>query len=52
MLRGKAQVGGLGYGQEKDRRRTRQAGFDAHLVKPVDPRQLQDLLASDTAARG
>jgi CheY-like chemotaxis protein len=25
-----------GYGQESDRRRTREAGFHDHLVKPVD----------------
>ena len=25
-----------GYGQEEDRRRSREAGFDHHLVKPVD----------------
>ena len=25
-----------GYGQEKDRQRSREAGFDAHLVKPVE----------------
>ena len=25
-----------GYGQESDRRRTRDAGFHGHLVKPVD----------------
>ena len=29
-----------GYGQEKDRVRSAQAGFDLHLVKPVDPRRL------------
>ena len=35
-----------GYGQEEDRRRSRRAGFDRHLVKPVDPQSLQALLAS------
>jgi CheY-like chemotaxis protein len=34
-----------GYGQEEDRRRSRGAGFDAHLVKPVDPDALRELLA-------
>jgi PAS domain S-box-containing protein len=34
-----------GYGQEEDRRRAEQAGFDAHLVKPADPEVLQRLLA-------
>jgi CheY-like chemotaxis protein len=34
-----------GYGQEEDRRRAEQAGFDAHLVKPADPVVLQGLLA-------
>jgi CheY-like chemotaxis protein len=29
-----------GYGQEKDRARSAQAGFDLHLVKPVDPERL------------
>ncbi len=34
-----------GYGQAEDRRRAREAGFDAHLVKPVAPEALLDLIA-------
>ncbi|MCP3140245.1 ATP-binding protein [Pyxidicoccus xibeiensis] len=33
-----------GYGQEADRIRSREAGFDAHLVKPVQLAQLEALL--------
>jgi PAS domain S-box-containing protein len=33
-----------GYGQEEDQRRSKEAGFDVHLVKPADPDQLQELL--------
>jgi CheY-like chemotaxis protein len=33
-----------GWGQEEDRERARQAGFDRHLVKPVDPDTLSELL--------
>ena len=32
-----------GYGQRKDKRRSKLAGFDAHLVKPVGLRQLQQV---------
>ena len=35
-----------GYGQEEDRRRSLDAGFDIHLTKPVDPDQLKMHLAS------
>jgi signal transduction histidine kinase/ActR/RegA family two-component response regulator len=35
-----------GYGSEDDRRRTREAGFDHHLIKPVDPDALRAVLAS------
>ena len=34
-----------GYGSEEDRRRAQEAGFNAHLVKPVDLEALQTLLA-------
>jgi CheY-like chemotaxis protein len=35
-----------GWGQEVDRRRSREAGFDMHLVKPVDPATLCDMLVA------
>jgi PAS domain S-box-containing protein len=34
-----------GWGQDDDRRRTAEAGFDHHLVKPVDPQVVLGLLA-------
>ena len=37
-----------GWGQEDDRRKSEEAGFNGHLVKPVDYDKLQDLLASLT----
>ena len=37
-----------GYGREEDRRRSRQAGFDHHLVKPVDMAALRQAMASAT----
>jgi CheY-like chemotaxis protein len=36
-----------GYGQPEDRRRAIDAGFDAHLVKPVDPDSLTRILMED-----
>jgi PAS domain S-box-containing protein len=33
-----------GYGQEEDRRRALESGFDLHLTKPVDPAVLSELL--------
>ncbi len=41
-----------GYGDEKNRRRSREAGFDCHLVKPVDPEVLQGLLATSQRESG
>jgi PAS domain S-box-containing protein len=40
-----------GWGQEQDRRRAVEAGFDAHLTKPVDRATLTKLLASLSAGR-
>ncbi|HEY9419993.1 MAG TPA: response regulator [Thermoanaerobaculia bacterium] len=34
-----------GYGQEEDQRLAREAGFDHHLTKPVDPTIIYELLA-------
>ncbi len=36
-----------GYGQEEDRRRSREAGFDAHLTKPVDFTEVARLVAPE-----
>ncbi|HEX5056626.1 MAG TPA: response regulator, partial [Gammaproteobacteria bacterium] len=41
-----------GWGQEEDRRRSREAGFNAHIVKPVDPDTLTRLLAGLDAPTG
>jgi CheY-like chemotaxis protein len=38
-----------GSGQERDLRRCREAGFDHHLLKPFDTRQLEQIL-TDVAA--
>ena len=42
---GRMLVALTGYGQEEDRRRSREAGFDPHLVKPVDLDALRALLS-------
>ena len=39
-----------GWGQAEDRRRTREAGFDKHLIKPVDHHALLELLKVDGSA--
>ncbi len=51
-IRGEPALSGIvlvavtGYGQDADRRRSEQAGFDHHLVKPVDLPALERILAS------
>jgi len=50
VLRGRTETRGAlflavtGYGQESDRARARESGFDHHLTKPVDFARLQALL--------
>jgi len=40
-----------GYGQPADREKALAAGFDAHVVKPVDPAQLSDVIATALVLR-
>jgi len=35
-----------GWGQERDKDKAMQAGFDMHLTKPADPTLLEELLAT------
>lgn len=39
-----------GYGNDEARRRSREAGFDEHLVKPIDLTSLRNLLARPASA--
>jgi CheY-like chemotaxis protein len=39
-------VATTGWGKEEDRRLTKEAGFDFHLVKPIDISAVQEVLAS------
>jgi CheY-like chemotaxis protein len=41
-----------GWGQEEDRQQSREAGFDAHMVKPVNHDALLELLASLPDVKG
>ncbi len=43
-LEGTTVVALTGWGQDEDRRRSHEAGFDHHIVKPVEPGALQRLL--------
>ncbi len=43
--KGVALIALSGWGQNKDRQRSEEAGFDQHLVKPVDPRSLMQVVA-------
>ena len=39
-----------GWGQDEDRQKSREAGFDGHMVKPIDPEALTKLLAAFPSA--
>ena len=49
-LNGMKLVALTGYGQESDRRKSREAGFHYHLVKPVDFTAVESVLAECTRA--
>jgi PAS domain S-box-containing protein len=49
-LRGTVVTALTGWGQQEDRRRTAEAGFDHHMVKPPDPKAVVSLLESLTLA--
>ena len=42
--RGATVVALTGWGQDRDRQRSLEAGFDAHMTKPADPKELRRLL--------
>ncbi len=44
--RGCTLVAVTGWGQEGDRKRAQEAGFDRHLTKPVDPKEIEAILGS------
>lgn len=41
-----------GWGQDQDKRRARETGFDLHFTKPLNPRDLEQLLAGLSADSG
>lgn len=41
-----------GYGAEDDRMRARAAGFDCHIVKPLEPARLNELIAQSVSSLG
>lgn len=51
-LRGVRLIALTGFGSEEQRTRSRQAGFDDHYVKPVEPARLQALLAAHDGSGG
>ena len=52
LARAQCLIAMTGYGSEEDRQRTEEAGFDHHIVKPIEPAELNKLLARSIAAMG
>ncbi len=50
-MNGTVLVAVTGWGKEEDRQRSREAGFDLHLVKPVEPDQILDQVRKVAARR-
>ena len=46
VLSGVVLVAVTGYGQDSDRQRSQDAGFDHHLVKPAEFEKVRQILAS------
>ena len=44
-------IGVSGYGPDEGAREAREAGFDHHLIKPLDPAKLRDALAATVDQR-
>jgi CheY-like chemotaxis protein len=40
-----------GYGSTVDQNNSREAGFNMHIVKPIEPDQLRDLMANLSASQ-
>ena len=51
QMNGTVLVAVTGWGKEEDRQRSREAGFDLHLVKPVEPDQILDEVRKAGAKR-
>jgi CheY-like chemotaxis protein len=45
-LEGLRLVAITGYGQHSDRAKSAQAGFEAHLVKPIEPSEVEALISN------
>ncbi len=52
VTRNAVMVAVSGWGQEEDKRRSREAGFDHHLIKPVDFSQIEAVLATFSPRSG